>query len=318
MMNKLKQKIHELTEKYSIVDIAYKSAHGVKVHFRKKLNDIDFAKKYYLERTRKILNLEHPLTFDEKQWWLKLYYRDPLMTICADKFLIRNYVNECGLGHILNDLYGVYACAEEIDLEKLPEKFILKTNHGCGGNFICQDKNSFQKDKVFKKLNKLLKTNYYDQSREWVYRDIPPRIIAEKLLINTNGDPLVDYRMLCFDGKCRCVFVDIDTCDETGKHKVNAKRNVYDENMNLINIQVTRERFDPSLVSKPLQFNKMREYAEILSKPFPFCRVDFYYVDERIILGEMTFFHAGGCSTISPPEIAYEMGEWIKLAPRNN
>jgi len=316
-MRKLKRKIYGLTDNYRLVDFVYKKMHAIKVNYRKNLSDIEFANKKYYEVTGKYLNLDNPQTFDEKQWWLKLYYRDPRMTICADKYRVRSYVTECGLKHILNELYGVYYRTEDIEFEKLPEQFILKTNHGCGGNYICKNKYDLRKESICKRLNKSLKNNYYYQSREWVYKEIPPRIIAEKLLTNSNGEKLLDYRLLCFNGKCRYVFIDIDTCDETGRHKSNAKRNVYDENMKLLDVQVSRERFNPLLVSKPTEFYKMREYAEILSKPFPFCRVDFYYVNEKIVFGEMTFFHSGGTSIIDPPEMAYTMGSWLKLPDKN-
>lgn len=313
----MKAVLHRLTEKNRIVDFAYKKAHAIKINSMKKLSDIDFANKIYHDNTGGYLNLIAPQTFDEKQWWFKIYYRDPLMTICADKYRIREYVRECGLEHILNELYGVYTNAVDISFEDLPEMFILKTNHGCGGNFICKNKSRFPQKKVVRKLNRLLKKNYYHESREWVYKDIPPRIIAEKLLLNDNGEPLIDYRLLCFNGKCQYVFIDIDTCDETGRHMVNAKRNVYDNNMNLLDVKVSRERFDSKLVKKPIHFEEMLKYAEILSKPFPFCRVDFYYINEQVILGEITFFHAGGTSVIDPPEMAYKMGELIELPASN-
>lgn len=313
MISKIKNKLHEATEYSKLISALYSYAHDIKVRSRMHLDDVTFAKRFYRSRTGRNLNLEEPKTFDEKQWWMKIHYRHPLMTICADKYRVREYVHECGLENILNKLYGVYETVDEIDYDKLPNEFILKTNHGCGGNFICTDQQQFPKNKTAEILNKKLNENYYYQSREWPYKNIKPCIIAEKLLKNDNGEPLVDYRFLCFHGKCKCIFIDIDTCAEDGRHKLNAKRNVYDGNMNLLNVKVSRENFDPLLITKPADFEEMRTYAEKLSEPFPFCRVDFYYINNKIYFGEMTFYHAGSSSIITPTEFENKLGEWIKL-----
>lgn len=189
MISKIKNKLHEATEYNILISALYSFVHDIKVKSRMYLDDETFAKRFYLSRTGRNLNLEDPKTFDEKQWWMKIHYHHPLMNVCADKYRIREYVHKCGLEHILNELYGVYETADEINYDMLPNEFILKTNHGCGGNFICTDQQQFPKNKIAKILNKKLKENYYYQSREWPYKDIKPCIIAEKLLKNDNGEP---------------------------------------------------------------------------------------------------------------------------------
>lgn len=309
----IKSKVYSLTEKSSLIKKLYVALHNAKVKNRMKLSDEEFAQTYYYSATKRKLNLENPQNFDEKQWWMKIHYRNPLMTQCVDKYLVRDYVKQCGLEHILNELYGAYDNAEQIDWNELPEEFFIKTNHGCGCNFWCQDKSNFPVKEVAKKLNNNLKENYYIQSREWPYKDVKPKIIAEKVLKSKKGEELVDYRFLCFAGKCHYVFVDIDTCADSGEHKVHAKRNVYDRDFKLLPIRVSRENFAADLVKKPGNYDEMVAYAEKLSEPFPFVRVDLYNIDGEIIFGELTFYHAGSSSIFNPWSFSDELGKLIEL-----
>lgn len=314
MNHQLKMFIRKLSHENKLLSDLYKKANRIKMIITKDVDDLAFAKQKYRENTGRELKLDNPQTFDEKLWWLKLNNRDPLLTLCSDKYRVREYVKSCGLGHILNELYGVYDKAEEIDYDALPNEFFLKCNHTSGSNFLCSNKELFPKTKINKELNRALKANYYFQSREWNYKDIEPKIVCERVLKNKDGAPLIDYRFLCFNGVVRCVFVDIDTCAEDGSHRHDARRNVYDENMQLLKVRVTRQNFAAELAPKPDNFAAMRSYAEILSKPFSFCRVDLYNIDGAIYFGEMTFYHAGGCNNIEPKEWAYKLGSWIDLS----
>lgn len=309
----IKESFHSATEKNSAAKTAYSFLHSVKRGIYRHYDDETFAQKYYFARTGKRLNLSNPVTFDEKQWWLKLYYRDPLQTVCADKYAVRAYVEECGLGTILNELFGVYSHSSEVDLDGLPDTFFLKTNHGCGSNYRCNSKKSFDWRKISRSLEKSLRGNYYYESREWPYLNVDPKIIAEKVLVPRKGELLADYRFLCFSGKCEYLFIDIDTADEYGAHKVHALRNVYDRDMTLLNVKVSRKPFDASLVPRPANYAEMLSCAEKLAGTFPFVRVDLYNLDGQIRFGEMTFFHAGGTSMISPDTFAVELGEKIIL-----
>lgn len=285
--------------------------HRLNVNLNKIYSDETYFKKTYKKATGKELNLENPKTFDEKQLWLKKNYRNPLCTKCSDKYLVREYVKEKGYENILNPLYGVYDSFEEIEWEKLPNSFYMKANHTSGCNIRCNDKTKFDKKAARKKLNRGLKINHYYESREWNYKDIERKIVVEEIL--DDSEPLIDYRFLCCNGKCEYLFVDIDTADELGSHKVDAKRNVYDKNFNLIDVKVSRPKFNPDLISKPNNFEEMLRCAEILSGEFPFCRVDLYNIKGKIIFGEITFFHAGGISIIEPEEWALRLGELINI-----
>ena len=313
MLKNIKRKFYEKTEKSFLIKKAYLMLHAMRVHLEQVLPNETYAKVMYKRTVGKDLDLCNPITFDEKQWWIKFYYHNPLMTKCADKYRVREYIAESGLSAILNEIYmGGLLRAEDIDFEKLPNKFYIKTNHGCGGN-ICVDKSKgFDKSSIIKSINRSLKHNYFIQSREWPYKNIEPCIIVEKYL-DSGSQPLLDYRFFCFSGECKYIFVDYDTSDEKGHHKIGAKRNIYSSDYKLLPYKVSRDGFDPSIAPKPENLKEMIGIAETLSKPFPFVRVDLYNIKGNIIFGEMTFFHAGACSVFEPAEFAVTMGDLITL-----
>lgn len=312
--HKVKMRLRALSYKNKLFAHLYKRANKTRVYLTRRINDEDFAKRYYLENTGKKLNLDNPRTFDEKLWWLKLNNRDPLLGKCSDKYLVRDYVVECGLGHILNKLHGTYGSIEEINYDLLPEQFILKCNHVSGVNIICNDKLTFPRKKTAKKLNEALRSNYYLQSREWNYKHIKPRITCERILRDEEGNLPLDYKFMCFGGVPKLLFLDMGVCLDTGQHAVEYYRNIYDMEFNLLDIKETRENIPAGFVSSPDNFDKMKEYAAILSKPFPHCRVDLYNIAGKIYFGEITFYHGGGCNDIQPEEWAVKMGEWIDLS----
>ncbi len=288
--------------------------HLININIKRILpNDVYFTRAY--KKTHdKYPNFDTPATFDEKQLWLKMHYRNPLCTKCSDKYLVREYVKERGLEHILNPIYGVYDSVDEIKWDELPDRFYIKANHMSACNVRCNDLSTFDKKTAKKILSRGMKHDYSLDSREWNYHDIERKIIAEAIIENKDGTGLIDYRFLCSKGKCEYLFVDIDTADENGNHRHDARRNIYDKDFNLMTVTVSRENFDPSLISKPHNFEEMLKYAEILSGDFPFCRVDFYNVDGKIIFGEITFFHAGGLSKITPHEWELKLGEVIDIS----
>lgn len=272
-----------------------------------------YARLYFKKNYGYSFDLNKPITFNEKLWWLHIFNRDPLTTICTDKVLVREYVSECGLSHILNEVYAIYTNTTEIEIADLPNEFFMKCNHFSNGNFWCKDKNEFPIIKVKKKMNKLLKKNYYWNSREWNYKNIEPKIICEKVLKdNYSTVGLIDYRFFCFEGKAEFLCVDIETTSDDGSHYSDAKRNVYDLDFNNLNVRLRRPNFDETLIKKPENFNLMIEYANILSKSFVACRVDFYNIDGEIIFGEITF-HQGGSHDITPSEYQHNWGDLINL-----
>lgn len=277
------------------------------------ISDIAYAKKTYRKRCGKTLNLQNPQTFDEKLWYLKLHNRDPLLTICSDKYRVREYVEHCGLGFLLNELYGVYDNARDIEFSKFHEPVFLKCNHTSGDNVIYDPHKPFDQEDFVKRFNFVLKQNSYVKSREWNYKNIKPKIIAEKVLRDKNGKLPLDYKFLCFDGEPKLLFLDIDVCTEDGKHNAINYRNVYDMNFRLLDMTETRDHKDLDTIKKPENFEKMAEYAAILSKPFAQCRIDFYNIDGKIYFGEITFYHGGGCNNIQPREWDLKIGSWIDI-----
>ena len=285
---------------------------------RKKLDDVHFAKKYYKEKTGKSLDLDNPRTFDEKLWYLKLNYRNPLETICSDKYRIREYVEKCEIGFILNELYGVYDRAEDIDFDTIPSPCFIKTNHGCGTNVIFDRERPFDKTRFVRKFNKSLESNYYDESREWNYKNIKPKIIVEKVLRDENGSLPNDYKFFCFAGVPKLMIFDTNLCLESGEHNPDGERRVYDaDGVFLPDVRISRNQHNKELDISKECFNTMKKYAAILSKPFPYVRVDFYCIDSKIYLGEMTFYHMGGCNNIEPHEFDLQLGSWISISNVN-
>ncbi|MBQ6885871.1 MAG: carboxylate--amine ligase [Clostridia bacterium] len=309
----IKTIVRESLHKNGIGETIWRWLHIANINILRLLPNKTYFSRAYKKTHGVNPDFNNPKTFDEKQLWLKMYYRNPLCTKCSDKYLVREYVKECGLEHILNPLYGAYDSVNDIKWDELPDRFYIKANHMSACNVRCNNLATFDKKSAVKKLARGMKHDYSLDSREWNYHDIDRKIIAEAIIENSDGSGLIDYRFLCSYGNCEYIFVDIDTADENGTHRTDARRNVYDSDFNLIDIKVSRPNFEPSLVKKPENFDEMLKYAQILSKEFPFCRVDFYNVDSKIIFGEITFFHAGGLSKITPQEWELKFGEFINL-----
>ena len=242
----------------------------------------------YFFKFRKTIDLKCPKTLDEKIQWLKLntYYRNPLVTQCTDKYEVRKYVKECGCGEILNDLYGVYTSVEDISWEKLPNKFVLKWNFGCGQNLICFDKSKLDIEGAKKKLRKWYKEHhtFYLPYSEMQYKGIPPRIVCERLIETVDGDLPIDYKLYCFNGVADCVLV----C--TNRQSGHPDYYFFDRGWKLK--RYNRKGKEASVdftLPRPDNFEKLFEYADKLSKPFPFVRVDFYLEKGEITFGELTF-----------------------------
>ena len=277
-------------------------------------DDYKYAINYLNKRGKENYNIKDPRTFDEKLWWLKLNNKDPLLTVCTDKYKVRDYVKECGLEQILVKLYGKYNSFEEIDFKILPKEFIIKANHVSGGNVICTNKYDIDKKKISKRYTKLLKKNYYLKSREWNYKNIKPCLIVEELLKSKDNTTLIDYKFMCFNGEPKLLFLDIGVADSDGGHSRNYYRNIYDMSFKRVDMKETRESMEYSLINKPDNFEEMIDVAKKLSKPFPHSRIDLYNIDGHIYFGEITFYHGGGVNNIEPYEKAIEMGSWIELS----
>jgi len=299
--------------KRGITKKIYEWKHAKDIAKINSMTDEEYAYWKYKLKTGRDLNLKNPRTFDDKVWYLKINVRDPLINKCTDKYRVREYIKECGLEHILNELYGVYDSVEEIDFESLPSPCFLKCNNTSGCNMIYDKTKEFDYEKFKKLFTEGLKEDYYWAGREWNYHNIPPKIICEKVLQDKNGELPLNYRFLCFAGEVKMIFLDIGTADKEGRHAAEFYRNVYDKDFNLLPVKVTREQYTKEPIPKPDNLQEMVEYAEILSKPFRHCRVDLYNMDGKIYFGEITFHHAGGCNNIEPEEWALKMGSWIPI-----
>jgi len=252
------------------------------------------------------LNLDNPQTFNEKLQWLKLYWRDTRVTQLVDKYQVRDYVRSKGLGHLLNELYGVFDDPNEIDISKLPDKFVIKPNHTSGNVIFCRNKNEFNWTAAKKQLSKWLKRDYYRESLEWVYKDIQPKILIEKLIETKDNKPPRDYKIFCFSGKAKCLFV----ATERGPHTT--KFDFFDLEWNRWPVKNHYPNYQ-GVIPKPEKLGEMINYAEILSDDFPHMRVDFYYEDAKIIFGECTFFHFSGTEPFEPKEYDFKLGAFLQL-----
>ena len=313
-MNKLKK---FLKENILTRDL-YKGLSFIYNYRYRLMSDRTYAEKMYKTKMGIELNLDNPKTFDEKLWWLKNNYHNPLMTICADKYWVSEYLKPLGYEDLIVEKYAVYNKFEDIEFDKLPDRFFIKTTHGSGTNIIYDKNKPFDYKKYKKIFNKALKQNYFNVHREWCYKNIEPKIICEKILIEKGKEAPMDYKLFCFNGKVEFVTVTLSCSHADGSHRDILDKNYYTRNFEFINVRFNDDNnFDPKLVEKPKNLDEMIEIAEKLSKPFPEVRVDMYNIDGKIYFSEMTFYHNGGYNESTPKDFVKKMGDKIIL-PINN
>lgn len=254
-------------------------------------------------------DLLHPKLFTEKLQWLKLHYRDPAIPFCSDKIEAKRYVAEHGYPGLIIPTLATYSSADEVDVAKLPENFILKASHGSGWNIICRgNKEQIDWKRAKKTMGIWLKENLYIFGREWNYKEQTPRLLAEELLAE---ECVVDYKFMCFNGIARALQIN---------HELDGNKYVdlYDANWTLLPDMDTGVCPHSGIqLPKPAQFEEMKTIAENLAKPFPFVRVDLYNVNHKIYFGEMTFFPGSGFWTITPPDRDLQFGNWLTLPEEN-
>ncbi len=252
------------------------------------------------------INFINPQMLDEKLMVLKhtAYWKNPLISQCADKAGVREYVRNKECEEILTELFGIYDSVEEIDWDTLPNQFALKCSHGCKMNIIVDDKSKFNKNQVFAQLKKWQQEKFGYQTGEWQYLSIKPKIICEKYYGTKTGEFPVDYKMFCMNGQVVCTLVCSER--ETGKLRLT----FMDNEWNRMNID-TEKLDDSYILPKPKNFNTMLYYARILAKDFPFVRVDFYEYDDHILLSELTFTPAFNCMSYISDEGQKILGEQL-------
>ena len=274
----------------------------------KRMPDKCYLQMKYLAKTKRKLSLDYPELFNEKLQWLKLYDRNSKYTIMVDKYRVREYIAERIGEQYLIPLIGVWNSPDEIDFTLLPNQFVMKCNHNSGlGMCICIDKEKLDIKKVKDELRKGLKQDYYLTGREWPYKDVPRKIIAEQYMKSGDGG-LTDYKIHCFNGIPKFILVCSDRFTESG-----LTENFYTSEWKLMPVKRPNIPNAKIQLQKPEKLEKMIALAEELSKNIPFLRVDFYLVEGNIYFSELTFFPASGFVPFEPEEWDRIFGEWLKL-----
>jgi hypothetical protein len=270
--------------------------------FRPFLSDVAYANSE-LERWFGGGNVNNPTTFNEKLMWLKCKFRPPLLTSLVDKWAVRAFVAE-HIGEVyLNECYGVHDSPQSINIDLLPEQFVIKATHGSGMNLLVPNKTDVDWATASESLSKWLKTDYSKKGREWVYRDVPRQLIVERWL-SDGADPPKDYKVFCFNGEPFCIQVDIDRF----KHHTRA---YFDFQWNRLPFSVLYPEFKGP-VPQPPRLGQMLDLSRRLSAGLPFVRVDWYLVPTPIF-GELTFFPENGMGQFDPPEWDEMLGRRLSL-----
>lgn len=273
------------------------------------LNDKIYLKVLFRLKMGYWMDFNNPQTFNEKLQWLKLYNRRPEYTIMVDKYAVKTYVAErIGEGYIIPTL-GVWDKVEDINWEQLPNQFVLKCTHDSGGIVICHDKSTLNKEESVKRLKRGLKRDYYKIWREWPYKNVPKRIIAEKYIeFAPNTKDLPDYKFFCFDGEVKAMFV----ATERQNPNEEVKFDFFDSDYQPLPFRQGHDHAK-TMPPKPRYFEVMKEAAAKLSKGIPHVRVDFYEINDGILFGEMTLFHFSGLVPFEPLEWDKYFGDMLVL-----
>ena len=271
-------------------------------------NDETFLKLKYFCFFQKKIDFNNPKTYNEKLQWLKIHDKHKEYSVMVDKYEAKNYVgNIIGQQHIIPTL-GIYTHFSDIDFNKLPSKFVIKCTHDSGGVVVCKDKNKLDVKSAEKKINFGLNNNSFWANREYPYKNIKPRIIIEDYMEDESGVELKDYKIHCFNGEPRFILV------ASGRYKNDVRFNFYDLNWNLMPFEKSHKHIDEDIhIQKPEKLDEMISLSKKLSKNIPHVRVDFYYVNDTIYFGELTFFPASGFGKFKPESWDRIIGDWLVL-----
>ena len=279
---------------------------NVKYEITKCIPDRLYIQLLFFRHLHKRINLEQPKAFNEKLQWLKLYDRNPEYTKMVDKYAVKQYVSEKIGSEFIIPTLGVWDNPEDINFSDLPDRFVLKWNHDSGSIVICTDKSILDRREAVSRLKSRQKFSGFWYAREWPYKDVVPKVIAEKYIEDSSGY-LNDYKLMCFNGKVRCSFVCTDRFSGDG-----LKVTFYDRSWN----QMPFSRHYPVSdmpVPRPKNYDVLVHLAEKLSEGIPFVRVDFYDVNDRVYFGEMTFYPGSGLEEFDPEKWDYVLGSWLEL-----
>lgn len=286
--------------------ILYKVRRQGQVFAHKIMPDEFMCKIYSKILLKKSVDLKNPKTFNEKIQWLKIhdYPQNKLVIQGADKYLVRRYVEDKELGDILVPLLGEWDSAEKIDWDRLPDKFVLKCNHGCAYNILCADKSKFDKQSAIKQLNNWMKEDFGAFNIETHYSQIKPHITCEEYL----GECITDYKFFCFNGEPKYIYVSTDLV-----HDREAQIGFFYSDGKKMPMK-RKDYIDIPDISLPSFYDEMKESAKILCKDFPFVRVDFFLANNKYYFAELTFTPSGGMMPFNPDKYDLEWGNMLDIS----
>ncbi|MBM6864976.1 glycosyl transferase [Bacteroides caecigallinarum] len=267
-----------------------------------------YIKVVYRYKMGRWIDWDNPETFNDKLQWMKLYNRRPEYTMMVDKYAVKEYVkNKIGEQYVVPNLF-VWDRPEDIDFDMLPDKFVIKTTHdgGSRGCVICKDKQKLNRKETLRRLKKSMKNNLFYKYREWPYKNVKKRIIAEKFLENEDSSTLNDYKLYCFNGLVKCV------CISNNRFLGDTEFDYFDDNFNRLPFSQGGPNSKKE-IKKPQTFDEMKVIAEKLSSGIPHVRVDLYEVKGHVYFGELTFFDSSGFKEFIPEEWDYKLGSWLEL-----
>lgn len=283
-----------------------KVAEWLKPENYKDLSDEDAIKAKYYSVFGIFPDLRHPKTFNEKLQWLKLYDRRPEYSKMVDKYEVKKYIAETVGEEYVVPTLGVWESADDIDFDALPDQFVIKCTHDSASVIICKNKSEFDAESARARLSECLKKTQFGYGREWPYKNVKPRIIAEQYLVDESGEELKDYKVNCFGGRAEYLDLHFGRFSEH-------KKNHYDFEWNPLYFSAGSPTDYSVKFERPSRLDDMKRVSETLSRDIPFLRVDFYSIYDRIYVGELTFFPGSGFNAFDPPEIDLEMGEKLTL-----
>ncbi|MCR5761462.1 MAG: hypothetical protein K6F82_05665 [Sphaerochaetaceae bacterium] len=285
----------------------YRFFRNAKFGFYKDMPDEQYIKRLYKSIFGYEINLENPTLFSEKLQWLKLHNRKEIYSTMVDKYKAKDFVgNLIGYDKII-PLLGVWDKPEDIPYDTLPDKFVLKCNHNSGtGMYICKDKSKIDISRVNKNLKKGLKEDYFSRYREWPYKNVERKIIAEKFMENDSELGLVDYKVMCFNGEVK--YIQVHT-GRFGQHF----ETYYDIDWNMTNLSQGDIPIADHPIEKPLPFDEMLKYSEFFAKGQPYMNVDWYVIEDKLYFGELTFFDGAGFEKYGSMEYEKLLGSMVDL-----
>lgn len=254
------------------------------------------------------LNLKNPKEYNEKLQWLKLNDRKPEYSTMVDKYEVRGYIEDLLGDKYLIPCLGIYDSVDDIDIDALPDRFVLKCTHDSGSVEICKDKSSFDIEGARHRLSQAMKRNYYATYREWPYKYVKPRIIAEGYLEGDGGD-LKDYKVMCFNGEAKIIEVHENRFVEGKVHT----QTFYDKEWNIVPLTQVETVTVDRPGERPRQLDEIIRLSELIAKDMYHARIDWYIEGDKIYFGEITFFDGSGFESFSTPEMERMLGDMIKL-----